>query len=84
MIISSGGVFACRWMDTKEEFKLKLPMARSTSYKSYEEDAGKCQNDHSVYCEPLSQIQTAFEAPSYSSRWLQKRNILSTQSSTNS
>ena len=62
MIISGGGEFACRWLDTEEEFKLKLPMAQSTSYKSYEEAAGKCQNDLSVYCVPLSRTQAAFDA----------------------
>ena len=62
MIISSGGVFACRWLDTGEEFNLKLPMATTISYKSYEEAVGKCRNDLSVYCVPLSRIQAAFDA----------------------
>ena len=64
MILSGGGTFQCRWLDTGKEFKLTLPVSQLFTYKSHEDAFVACKNDLSVYCVPLARNEVAIDAMS--------------------
>lgn len=62
MILSNGGSFNCRWLDTSEEFKLTLPESEFYTFKSDPDASLACQDDLSVYCSPRARNHAAFDS----------------------
>ena len=68
MLLSAGGDFNCRWLDTNDKFTLTLPMSVSYFFRSAEDAIKSCRDDLSTYCVPVSRNQAAFD--SFSSPFL--------------
>lgn len=64
MILSSGGSFECRWLDTGDKFKITLPESKSYTFKSDADASLACQDDLSVYCVPRARNQATIDSMS--------------------
>jgi hypothetical protein len=64
MMLSSGGDFKCRMLDSSHEFVLTLPQADIYSFKTPKDASSKLKDDLSVYCLPTNCNQVAIDAMS--------------------
>ena len=62
MLLSMGGDFNCRWLDTNDKFTLTLPKSVSYFFRSDEDAIKSCRDDLSTYCVLVSCNQAAFDS----------------------